>query len=467
VTLRSVRRIDAVSLLRADAAEVSAEGWRFYNAHFARTGSQRYGDKIEYRPDDEVEASFPSFELRPLTDLHPPSNVDSNTARILARGATSSARWAADHRHAQGRLAVWDAELIAKFTEAEARGEPMQLSAGYTLDLDETPGVDPLTGERYDAIQRNIRINHVAAVPLGRAGTARVLTDAADWVGAIDLGIARRLDGIRKDSRVIVDLGRWSRRDAADLRTQQDDTRKGRPTMIKIPLKLDGKIVEVEVADNATAGQIAEAGARAVLAAKGATDAERKDAGDALVKFVVDRALAEAQAKIDAMPPEFMKKKMAEEEEEEDAKRKKDAADLDLKLAAARTEARDHARTEARALSVLGMRYDGADKSIEQIRLDVIGHVLGEPKRKRIEALPKADQAGAAALAFAEALEQHDERSRGDHAGDLIAEIGRARDASNERKDSNAKPNKIAAEAQDTIENAGMTRAERAQKKAG
>jgi hypothetical protein len=90
VTLRSVRRIDAVSLLRADAAEVSAEGWRFYNAHFARTGSQRYGDKIEYRPDDEVEASFPSFELRPLTDLHPPSNVDSNTARLLARGATSS-----------------------------------------------------------------------------------------------------------------------------------------------------------------------------------------------------------------------------------------------------------------------------------------------------------------------------------------------------------------------------------------
>lgn len=432
MTLRSVRRIDAVSLLRADAAEVSAEGWRFYNAHFARTGSQRYGDKIEYRPDDEVEASFPSFELRPLTDLHPPSNVDSNTARILARGATSSARWAADRRHAQGRLAVWDAELIAKFTEAEARGEPMQLSAGYTLDLDETPGVDPLTGERYDAIQRNIRINHVAAVPLGRAGTARVLTDAADWVGAIDLGIAGRLDGIRKDSRVIVDLGRWSRRDAADLRTQQDDTRKGRP--MKITTHVDGKPVEIELADDASAQQIAD---------------------------------AVAKVHADATPPEFMKKKMAEEEEEEDAKRKKDAADLDLKLAAARTEARDHARTEARALSVLGMRYDGGDKSIEQIRLDVIGHVLGEPKRKRIEALPKADQAGAAALAFAEALEQHDEKSRGDHAGDLIAEIGRAREASNERKDSNAKPNKIAAEAQDTIENAGMTRAERAQKKAG
>jgi hypothetical protein len=56
-------------------------------------------------------------------------------------------------------------------------GKRQELSCGYTCDLDPTPG--EYQGERYDAIQRNIRGNHVALVTRGRAGpTARIRLDA-------------------------------------------------------------------------------------------------------------------------------------------------------------------------------------------------------------------------------------------------------------------------------------------------
>src|SRR5690606_27126345 len=60
-----------------------------------------------------------------------------------------------------------------------------ELSCGYSCDLEHVPGewIDPRTGvaHRYDAIQRNIRGNHVAVVSKGRAGPeARVRLDSAE-----------------------------------------------------------------------------------------------------------------------------------------------------------------------------------------------------------------------------------------------------------------------------------------------
>lgn len=44
-----------------------------------------------------------------------------------------------------------------------------ELSLGYDLELDETPGI--YNGQAYDAIQKNIRINHLAIVQSARAGS--------------------------------------------------------------------------------------------------------------------------------------------------------------------------------------------------------------------------------------------------------------------------------------------------------
>lgn len=63
----------------------------------------------------------------------------------------------------------------------KAMGTRRELSLGYNITrLDETPGQTE-AGEPYDAIQVGpYRINHIAVVPKGRAGTSRLRLDAAD-----------------------------------------------------------------------------------------------------------------------------------------------------------------------------------------------------------------------------------------------------------------------------------------------
>jgi hypothetical protein len=56
-----------------------------------------------------------------------------------------------------------------------------QISCGYNCQLEETPG--EWQGQRYDAIQRAIRYNHVALEPIGRAGPeVGIRLDAGDAI---------------------------------------------------------------------------------------------------------------------------------------------------------------------------------------------------------------------------------------------------------------------------------------------
>ena len=62
------------------------------------------------------------------------------------------------------KITVTDAETISKIES----GKQVELSCGYDLDLIEESG--SYNGEHYDAIQTNIKYNHVASVKAGRAG---------------------------------------------------------------------------------------------------------------------------------------------------------------------------------------------------------------------------------------------------------------------------------------------------------
>jgi hypothetical protein len=70
-------------------------------------------------------------------------------------------------------------EAAIKDIEAGKR----ELSAGYTCELDFTPG-KTATGDAYDAVQKNIRLNHVAIVSRGRAGSKVRIGDSAGVWGA-------------------------------------------------------------------------------------------------------------------------------------------------------------------------------------------------------------------------------------------------------------------------------------------
>lgn len=60
------------------------------------------------------------------------------------------------------------ADIVIHNTDAMKNSNLRELSVGYNLDLDERPGV--WKGQHYDAIQRNIRVNHLALVRKARAG---------------------------------------------------------------------------------------------------------------------------------------------------------------------------------------------------------------------------------------------------------------------------------------------------------
>jgi len=129
-----------------------------------------------YRPESEVFSrdSMGSIAHKPMTNDHPNESVSADTWKRDAVGHMG------DEVTRQGDfvrvpLIMMDGAAIRDF-EAGKR----ELSLGYTADIDWTDGVTE-SGEKYDAIQRNIQINHLALVDKGRANQElRIVDDATD-----------------------------------------------------------------------------------------------------------------------------------------------------------------------------------------------------------------------------------------------------------------------------------------------
>ena len=130
-----------------------------------------------FRPEEEVfsDAAMASFAHRPVTDDHPPEIVTSENWKTYARGQ-SGGEIARDGDCLRIPLMIADAAAIAA-VQAGKR----ELSAGYTCDLDWTPGTYP-DGQPYDARMTNLVGNYVAIVARGRAGSeCRIGDSIADF----------------------------------------------------------------------------------------------------------------------------------------------------------------------------------------------------------------------------------------------------------------------------------------------
>lgn len=178
-----------------------SNGWMRIDGRITRTGVFTYrlpNGKVrrELRLPDEVfkQDAMQSFALVPVTDEHPPVMLDATNTKDFARGSVAGTL-RKDGEFVAGELLITDADLIKKLEDGAAR----EISCGYNCDLEEVPGVTG-DGQRYDAIQRNIRGNHVAIVPKGRAGPeARVRMDGAG---------VEVLDG--DDDQLQDEDGKWS-----------------------------------------------------------------------------------------------------------------------------------------------------------------------------------------------------------------------------------------------------------------
>lgn len=177
--------IDAAAV---EHPRVTADGYLVADARIVRTGIQIYaGFEVGkpdmetvrvYRPEAEVfhKDSLASFSHIPVTDDHPKEAVTAANWKDLAVGETSDEVLRDGHR-LRIPLIVKDAAAIAKVQSGKR-----ELSAGYSCDLSFEDGTTP-QGEAYDAVQRNIRANHLAIVQRGRAGTEFRIGDGAAEAG--------------------------------------------------------------------------------------------------------------------------------------------------------------------------------------------------------------------------------------------------------------------------------------------
>lgn len=175
--------IDAASLRNTRR---TGDGYLVADVLTARTGIQLYtGDEMGrpdlkvvrvYRPEDQVfnKDSLATYGNKPITDDHPSEDVTSKNWKDLAVG-TVGGEVARDGEFVRIPLMITDQDTIEKIEDGKR-----ELSAGYKCGIAWQSGKTP-SGEDYDAIQKDIRINHVAVVDAGRAGSRCKIGDGEHW----------------------------------------------------------------------------------------------------------------------------------------------------------------------------------------------------------------------------------------------------------------------------------------------
>lgn len=165
-------------------ARITADGYMVADVRCARTGIQTYRgyevgkpDMKEvriFRPEEEVfhADAMGSIAHRPITNDHPAEQVNASNWKRVAVGQTGDGV-VRDGGYVRVPVVVMDQAAIK-----DVQGGKRELSLGYDCNLDWTAGVTN-DGQPYDAIQRNIRGNHLAIVDAGRAGHACRIGDKA------------------------------------------------------------------------------------------------------------------------------------------------------------------------------------------------------------------------------------------------------------------------------------------------
>lgn len=327
--MRNVQRYDSLQLVAG--AVIDTDGFMRDSPIVARTGVYEYRNpdgtiRREYRPADEVFASdaLNSFRGKPITVLHPKKGkITAANAFGTAIGSILSDGYPKDEKYVACDIVIFAPDKIGKHRE---------LSLGYRCDCEETPGVSP-DGQAYDAIQRNIRINHLAVVPLARAGMK------------------------------------------ARLNCDGDEIIESEGTQNMSKFKIDG--VEHEVPE-AVANYITALQSRADAAEAGLTATKETLAG-------VTASKTELQTKLDAMTGErdgVQGKLDAMTAERDSLKSKVDAAEADKKAAVdkavedTKKEVKERTELEADAKKAKCDKTDGMDN--KALKIAIIKAVRGD-----------------------------------------------------------------------------------------
>lgn len=226
--LSQVIRLDSLPL---NQTYFTPEGYLMDRPILTSTGIFEYTNpdgsvRRELRLPEEVFAaeSLASYQGKPIIITHDAGLVDKDNVQKHQIGTilTEGYRSGDDVR----------AEIVIHNTDEMRYCGLKELSLGYNLTLDETPG--EWNGQHYDAIQRDIRINHLALVREARAGEqARLNIDGRDPARTLKGGKvmkkknapknARRADGVLSPEELAKAIEEYKARRAQRLAAKTDE----------------------------------------------------------------------------------------------------------------------------------------------------------------------------------------------------------------------------------------------------
>lgn len=242
----------------------------------------------EFVPRSTLEASLSQLSpALPVTLRHPASRrVDTSNWQAEAAGnAGSDARMEGDAQSVT--LYVQRADAV----QAVESGKFRQLSMGYDVTLDPTPGIAP-NGERYDAIQTARTYNHIALVSTARGGStlALRLDEAGDAIieqldpaptgeEILDMKKKIRIDGVEYEIEApesffqAYEISETKRADALKAVTSRADAAEGERDGLKTKLaeekaRADAASDPARIDERVKARSELEAAARKVLGEK-------------------------------------------------------------------------------------------------------------------------------------------------------------------------------------------------------
>jgi hypothetical protein len=129
----------------------------------------------ELRSEEEVfkKESMDTLSLKPFSLMHRGRHLNSKTAKRYMHGTTGE-EIRQDGDFLACKIALFDDAAI----DGVEDGSTVELSPGYSCDIDPTPGT--WRGERYDQKQINIKYNHVSGVDTARKTGASFRFDSED-----------------------------------------------------------------------------------------------------------------------------------------------------------------------------------------------------------------------------------------------------------------------------------------------
>lgn len=255
-----------------------------------------------YRPAEELERNetIESFKLLPFIDEH----------EMLGEGATPAERkgisgMIGENVYFEAPYLKGNIKVLSSRTLDKVEGGKIELSPGYLSTYDFEEGV--FEGEKYDAIQRNIRGNHLALVKEGRTGKDVAIQDHS--IFTID---TRELVSMNLEE-LIAAIKALSEEDKAKLKTaltvQDEDPENKEPKTQDEDPELTAEEKEaLEAAAKAAAEAekiAAEAAAAATKAAEGGNPEDAKTAEELAAEAAATAGEAEEKATLDALRKEI------------------------------------------------------------------------------------------------------------------------------------------------------------------